>query len=816
MRLVSRSRAGCVPALLFRSGLSGRTSGCRRGLSTGSRTSEREQGNATTPVARTLKDVTVVDRAEHAAHVVKKLFDLDGGRPVAWGVQKAHSMMTLSAYAGSDVDFGQGPYLLIRGENDVEGARSLKILREYFMDDACGKIWYSSPSASLALSRAQILLRGSVGDLETMATLADKDENFGSLEMLAKTYLKRTGLTPCNAVLRANKVLVSSKRPWQKRRIAFGEHMGKTWGSRACGDAHIVFKAFETLRSTLGLLTVDGDNSPYDFLSEFTDLGSVYNHYFTPLVQQICEMHVSGATLDRHFEDSVRASLERDVSSLEARFLEWAASSSSGAGTMNLRSPEQLRQLLFAPCQNAHVKTRVLPREKTFGEVGTRKDTRFGQQRNTEKKKRPRSFKIVGRGAKPVSHTSSGWPSTSTKALRKLAGYPRAADPVFGQEDKGLCYAVDDLLFARYLRTAETAFVKSISDLVGDDGRAHLSFSFNSETGRLQNDLVTRNGLDDDGRSTMLTNGVQAAPRMTLISAEYRDLDMWMLAQVSKCRRLGDRLQSTACSSELGAYELFEDVRDAVDDGRCHFRKKEARRAYHSDTPQDPYRSSHARPELVTPYAELGRDSVSAVYPDLCRHAKCMDAAMAQGGSVEKISRSIQRETPEIQLLRGRWYDANPGVWSWREKTLGYAKAKGYVETMLGRRKATKRLANRMLKEQAEAAALRYIVSGSAGEVVMGALVTLGRNETLRALGWRVLFLDGDTIVLEGPEYSISEALPLVWMNMRDPMGFELGLFPDVDVESGTSVAAIKAARESSRVSESSMEVCTARRNLRI
>jgi DNA polymerase-1 len=80
-------------------------------------------------------------------------------------------------------------------------------------------------------------------------------------------------------------------------------------------------------------------------------------------------------------------------------------------------------------------------------------------------------------------------------------------------------------------------------------------------------------------------------------------------------------------------------------------------------------------------------------------------------------------------------------VLQWQEETRAYARAHGYVNTMLGRRRNLPSISSPRAFERsrAERAAINTPIQGSAADVATAAMLAIQRDEWLRENGWRLL-----------------------------------------------------------------------------
>lgn len=735
-------------------------------------------------IGNSLKDVTIIERVTDAVPVVKKLMELGPERNVAWSPQifRIHGQpnsipsFTMSAYAGKDVDFGNGPHLFIRSHDGVETGKIWNLLKSYFEDEDCAKVWFNYPSMRKIFGHQGIVPCGFDADVALMSTLTTEAVKQETLDGLAKVFLKPTDVSTYEALLKANSTLPKSavKRPWETSRKATDVAVqDSVWIGRGCADAALIYSLFERLREILKSCEVQGANSTLDFQGEFGNLHEVYNYFFAPLTMQLYDIQVHGMSVNRHVLDVEESRNQDEMGVREARFLQWASEFSPGAAYMNIESSKQLRQLLFAPCENIYVKTKSLLAEDSFirsDKKGKKEQAELDKLKDEAGKEKLKDagkekFVLRGRGAETKVHTATGWPSVSLVALRKAAGYPRAKERSFGQRDSSFCLAVDDLLAARSLKNSPVKGTKQTrsEQLIESDGRLRFRYRVDSKTGQLACFLGDNASLD------VVKRALSAAPGNMLLVGKYIDMELSMLGHLSGCDALRTRLEQGSSKHEVAAIGLFDNVKQAVHEGKC-------------------------AAEGVTEMRNNSRGpaTIANAFPKEYLQSVVLDSAIARGKGGSAVSHELGIGTKAANDLVRRWFVAHPGVQEWRNRCLKFAKTEGFLETLLGRRTVTKNVNAKHLLQQgrASAAAVGYAVSGSCGEAMMGAVVNLGNDETLAALGWKVVFVDGATVAMEGPEHAADVAKPVVERIMREPMDFDLDIIFEVNVEARASMDA--------------------------
>ncbi|MFJ1746870.1 DNA polymerase I [Streptomyces sp. NPDC088116] len=141
----------------------------------------------------------------------------------------------------------------------------------------------------------------------------------------------------------------------------------------------------------------------------------------------------------------------------------------------------------------------------------------------------------------------------------------------------------------------------------------------------------------------------------------------------------------------------------------------------------------------------------SAVDPEMRRKIKAMSYGLAYGLSAFGLSQQLNIEAAEARGLMDTFFERFGGVRDYLHRAVVEARATGYTETMLGRRRYLPDLNsdNRQRREMAERMALNAPIQGTAADIVKVAMLKVDRAMTEASLNSRMLLQVHDEIVLE-------------------------------------------------------------------
>ncbi|MFK8910777.1 DNA polymerase I [Streptomyces sp. YS-3] len=139
------------------------------------------------------------------------------------------------------------------------------------------------------------------------------------------------------------------------------------------------------------------------------------------------------------------------------------------------------------------------------------------------------------------------------------------------------------------------------------------------------------------------------------------------------------------------------------------------------------------------------------VDPEMRRKIKAMSYGLAYGLSAFGLSQQLNIEASEARGLMDTFFERFGGVRDYLQRVVEEARATGYTETMLGRRRYLPDLNsdNRQRREMAERMALNAPIQGTAADIVKVAMLRVDRALTEAGLDSRLLLQVHDEIVLE-------------------------------------------------------------------
>jgi DNA polymerase-1 len=135
------------------------------------------------------------------------------------------------------------------------------------------------------------------------------------------------------------------------------------------------------------------------------------------------------------------------------------------------------------------------------------------------------------------------------------------------------------------------------------------------------------------------------------------------------------------------------------------------------------------------------------------RHAKAINFGLIYGMSAFGLARQLRIEREHAQQYINRYFERYPGVKRYMEETRAVARARGYVETLYGRRLYLPeiRATNQQRRQAAERTAINAPMQGTAADLIKLAMVAVDLWIRREAPQIRMIMQVHDELVFEVP-----------------------------------------------------------------
>ena len=323
------------------------------------------------------------------------------------------------------------------------------------------------------------------------------------------------------------------------------------------------------------------------------------------------------------------------------------------------------------------------------------------------------------------------------KGKRTKTGYSTDASVL--EELKPAHPMIDRLLNWRLYSKLRSTYIEALPLLVSErDGRLHTTFhQAVAATGRLSSsdpnlqNIPIRSELGRRIRRAFVAGG----PDVTLLAADYSQIELRILAHVS-----GD-----------------ENLRDAFARGADIHRETAAR-------------VLHKAPEDVT------HDERSM--------AKMVNFGLAYGMSDFGLSSRAGISRAEAKEFIDNYFATYSGISYYMLHIKELARQQGWVSTLLGRRRSIPelRMSNPALRGAGERMAINMPIQGTAADIIKIAMIRLPERLRSAGLRSRMLLQVHDELVLEVPRGEVDATVPILRETMEGALKLDVPLTVDVKV----------------------------------
>ncbi|MPQ26308.1 DNA polymerase I [Bacillus paralicheniformis] len=326
-------------------------------------------------------------------------------------------------------------------------------------------------------------------------------------------------------------------------------------------------------------------------------------------------------------------------------------------------------------------------------------------------------------------------------AVKKTkTGYSTSADVLEKLRDKHVI--IEDILHYRQIGKLQSTYVEGLLKVIKKDShKVHTRFNQAlTQTGRLSSTDPNLQNIPirlEEGRKIRQAF-VPSQKGWLIFAADYSQIELRVLAHISKDKNL---------------IEAFTNDMDV-----------------HTKTAMDVF---HVSEEEVT--------------PAMRRQAKAVNFGIVYGISDYGLSQNLGITRKEAAAFIERYFHSFQGVKEYMEETVQEAKQKGYVTTLLSRRRYIPELASRNfnLRSFAERTAMNTPIQGSAADIIKKAMINMADKLKEKNLKAKLLLQVHDELIFEAPEDEIKVLEKLVPEVMEHALELDVPL--KVDCASGPS-----------------------------
>ncbi|MFA5394156.1 MAG: DNA polymerase I [Candidatus Ratteibacteria bacterium] len=292
------------------------------------------------------------------------------------------------------------------------------------------------------------------------------------------------------------------------------------------------------------------------------------------------------------------------------------------------------------------------------------------------------------------------------------------------------------ILNYRQIAKLNSTYVQALPELVSpEDNRLHTTFNqVGAATGRLSSE---KPNLQNIPLATPEGGSIRRAfcrqnPGDILCSFDYSQIELRILAHLSQ-----DSLLVNA----------FREDRDI-----------------HAETARVLFHTSSDSPLTLSSLPRGERKGEEVISPEQRRIAKTVNFGIIYGMSAFGLAKELRISPEEAQNFITAYFEKYAGVNDFIDRTIESAREKGYVTTLLGRKRSIPGINSRRNNERllAERLAVNTPIQGSAADIIKVAMVKIDRGLTNQTLSGRMILQIHDELLFEIPETEKETWIPLV------------------------------------------------------
>ena len=164
-------------------------------------------------------------------------------------------------------------------------------------------------------------------------------------------------------------------------------------------------------------------------------------------------------------------------------------------------------------------------------------------------------------------------------------------------------------------------------------------------------------------------------------------------------------------------------------------------------------------------------------------HAKIVNFGIIYGVSAFGLSNQTDLNIKESKNLIETYYEKYPKLKQFIEKQIFFARDKGYVETILGRRRVLRDInsSNSIIKSAAERNAVNAPIQGSAADIIKMSMINIQNEFISKKIKSKMLLQIHDELVFDVFKPELNEVMEIVRHQMENVFKLDVPLSVDIN-----------------------------------
>lgn len=164
-------------------------------------------------------------------------------------------------------------------------------------------------------------------------------------------------------------------------------------------------------------------------------------------------------------------------------------------------------------------------------------------------------------------------------------------------------------------------------------------------------------------------------------------------------------------------------------------------------------------------------------------HAKIVNFGIIYGVSAFGLSNQTDLNIKESKNLIDTYYEKYPKLKQFIEKQISFARDKGYVETILGRRRVLRDInsSNSIIKSAAERNAVNAPIQGSAADIIKMSMINIQKAFISKKIKSKMLLQIHDELVFDVFKPELNQVMEIVRYQMENVFKLDVPLSVDIN-----------------------------------
>lgn len=292
---------------------------------------------------------------------------------------------------------------------------------------------------------------------------------------------------------------------------------------------------------------------------------------------------------------------------------------------------------------------------------------------------------------------------------------------------------VGEVLRYRFIAKIRSTYIEGLKKVAAPDGTVHTEFNqMLTTTGRLSSSEPNLQNIpvrEDEGR--VLRGLFIAGKGNTLVAADYSQIELRVMAHFSGDENL------------IKAFEMGEDIHTAV-------------------------------------AGELFDVPTGQVTGHMRRVAKTVNFGIIYGMSAFGLASRLHISNGKAKTYIDKYFAKYPKIKTYLDGVVADAKANGYTESVLGRRRVIPELKSSDYKKRSfgERAAMNMPLQASAADIIKLAMLKVAQK--LSGMTSKLILQVHDELIIESPENEIEAAKAILKKEMEGAMKLRVPLIAEV------------------------------------